>query len=90
MRRDRRWAPGFDAGARGALSWRLPLPRVHARPPHVPVDQNNRTPTLSSLMPDLSTRQDYDDDGEQAAGGRLLHLLQMTDARNVCVVVSRW
>lgn len=34
--------------------------------------------------------QDYDDDGEAAAGGRLLHLLQMTDARNVCVVVSRW
>lgn len=25
-----------------------------------------------------------------AAGGRLLHLLQMVDARNVCVVVSRW
>ncbi|KAL4457691.1 hypothetical protein ABPG75_012556 [Micractinium tetrahymenae] len=34
--------------------------------------------------------QDYDDDGETAAGGRLLHLLQMVDARNVCVVVSRW
>lgn len=25
-----------------------------------------------------------------AAGGRLLHLLQMANARNVCVVVSRW
>ncbi|KAK9814487.1 hypothetical protein WJX72_006663 [[Myrmecia] bisecta] len=34
--------------------------------------------------------QDYDDDGEDAAGGRLLHLLQMVDARNVMVVVSRW
>lgn len=34
--------------------------------------------------------QDYDDDGEAAAGGRLLHLLQLTDCRNVCVVVSRW
>lgn len=34
--------------------------------------------------------QDHDDDGESAAGGRLLHLLQMVDARNVCVVVSRW
>lgn len=34
--------------------------------------------------------QDCDDDGEQAAGGRLLHLLQLTDARNVMVVVSRW
>jgi hypothetical protein len=27
--------------------------------------------------------QDYDDDGESAAGGRLLHLLQIVDARNV-------
>ncbi|KAL4541108.1 hypothetical protein Ndes2437B_g05496 [Nannochloris sp. 'desiccata'] len=34
--------------------------------------------------------QDCDDDGESAAGGRLLHLLQMVDARNVVVVVSRW
>ena len=34
--------------------------------------------------------QDSDDDGETAAGGRLLHLLQMVDARNVVVVVSRW
>lgn len=34
--------------------------------------------------------QDCDDDGEAAAGGRLLHLLQMVDARNVVVVVSRW
>lgn len=34
--------------------------------------------------------QDCDDDGETAAGGRLLHLLQMVDAKNVVVVVSRW
>ncbi|GFR40828.1 hypothetical protein Agub_g1303, partial [Astrephomene gubernaculifera] len=34
--------------------------------------------------------QDYDDDGETAAGGRLLHLLQAADVRNVVVVVSRW
>ena len=34
--------------------------------------------------------QDADDDGEAAAGGRLLHLLQMAGARNVAVVVSRW
>jgi hypothetical protein len=33
---------------------------------------------------------DNDDDGERAAGGRLAHLLEMTDARDVCVVVSRW
>ena len=35
-------------------------------------------------------RQDFDDDGETAAGGRLLRVLQLSDARNVVVVVSRW
>lgn len=34
--------------------------------------------------------QDYDDDGESAAGGRLLHVMQMMDVWNVLVVVSRW
>ncbi|KAL3135682.1 hypothetical protein ABBQ38_006154 [Trebouxia sp. C0009 RCD-2024] len=34
--------------------------------------------------------QDYDDDGEDAAGGRLLHLLQILDVKNTVVVVSRW
>jgi putative IMPACT (imprinted ancient) family translation regulator len=33
---------------------------------------------------------DNDDDGETAAGGRLLHLLQLVDAKNVIVIVSRW
>ena len=34
--------------------------------------------------------QDYDDDGEDAAGGRLLHLLQILDVKNIAVVVTRW
>ncbi|XP_015281020.1 PREDICTED: protein IMPACT-like [Gekko japonicus] len=34
--------------------------------------------------------QDSEDDGETAAGGRLLHLMQILDVRNVLVVVSRW
>ncbi|KAL8641322.1 MAG: hypothetical protein Q9228_001856 [Teloschistes exilis] len=34
--------------------------------------------------------QDCDDDGEDAAGGRLLKLLQMMDVWNILVVVSRW
>ncbi|RKP07954.1 ribosomal protein S5 domain 2-type protein, partial [Thamnocephalis sphaerospora] len=34
--------------------------------------------------------QDCDDDGETAAGGRLLHLLQIVDVQNVVVVVTRW
>ncbi|XP_034939365.1 protein IMPACT-like isoform X2 [Chelonus insularis] len=34
--------------------------------------------------------QDCEDDGESQAGGRLLHLLQIVDVKNVIVVVSRW
>ena len=34
--------------------------------------------------------QDYADDGEVNAGGRLLHLLQIMGVKNVVVVVSRW
>lgn len=34
--------------------------------------------------------QDCEDDGEAQAGGRLLHLLQILDVKNVIVVVTRW
>ncbi|XP_022083903.1 protein IMPACT-like [Acanthaster planci] len=34
--------------------------------------------------------QDCDNDGEAAAGPRLLHLLEILDVQNVMVVVSRW
>ncbi|KAM4704980.1 protein IMPACT [Rhinophrynus dorsalis] len=34
--------------------------------------------------------QDCEDDGETAAGKRLLHLMQILDSRDVMVVVSRW
>ncbi|PSS22953.1 hypothetical protein M430DRAFT_33606 [Amorphotheca resinae ATCC 22711] len=34
--------------------------------------------------------QDCDDDGETAAGGRVLHLMQLMDIWNVMVVVTRW
>ncbi|OAX80686.1 hypothetical protein ACJ72_04975 [Emergomyces africanus] len=34
--------------------------------------------------------QDFDDDGETAAGGRLLHLMQLMDVWDVVVVVTRW
>ncbi|KAI8053766.1 ribosomal protein S5 domain 2-type protein [Syncephalis plumigaleata] len=42
------------------------------------------------ILPSGHLLQDCDDDGETAAGGRLLHLLQIVDAQNVVVVVSRW
>lgn len=35
-------------------------------------------------------QHDCDDDGEAAAGGRLLHLLELMDAWDVVVIVSRW
>lgn len=34
--------------------------------------------------------QDCDDDGETAAGGRLLHLMQLMDVWDVVVIVTRW
>lgn len=34
--------------------------------------------------------QDHDSDGETAAGSRLKHLLAITNAKNVFVMVSRW
>ena len=40
--------------------------------------------------PSGNVLSDCDDDGESAAGGRLLHLLSIVGAENVCVVVSRW
>lgn len=39
---------------------------------------------------DMMIVQDSDDDGETAAGGRLLHLMQLMDVWDVVVVVTRW
>ncbi|KAI0852413.1 UPF0029-domain-containing protein [Daldinia vernicosa] len=40
--------------------------------------------------PNGTTFQDCDDDGETAAGGRVLHLMQLMDLWNVMVIVTRW
>ncbi|KAK6004455.1 hypothetical protein QM012_008317 [Aureobasidium pullulans] len=40
--------------------------------------------------PNETAYQDCDDDGETAAGGRLLHLMQLIDIWDVMVVVTRW
>lgn len=40
--------------------------------------------------PNNTSFQDCDDDGETAAGGRMLHLMQLMDVWNVMVVVTRW
>ena len=57
------------------------------RIPNAKADTNTNTTTSSTPF---TIFQDHDDDGEKAAGGRLLHLLQVMDAWNVLVVVSRW
>lgn len=40
--------------------------------------------------PGDSSFQDCDDDGETAAGSRMLHLMQLMDVWNVVLVVTRW
>jgi hypothetical protein len=40
--------------------------------------------------PNDTSYQDCDDDGETAAGSRMLHLMQLMDVWDVMVVVSRW
>ena len=40
--------------------------------------------------PNNTSFQDCDDDGETAAGGRLLHLMQLMDIWDAMIVVTRW
>lgn len=49
-----------------------------------------RIRSTNSQTGNVTTVQDSDDDGETAAGGRLLHLMQLMDVWNVVVVVTRW
>lgn len=52
------------------------------------IDKND--PTARLVGRSANIMQDCDDDGEQAAGGRLLTLLQILNVVNVMVVVTRW
>ena len=56
------------------------------------IKQNKKTCSATHNLSAYRIRgqEDYDDDGETAAGSRLLHLLQLLDVQNVVVVVSRW
>ena len=53
------------------------------------LSQDSRASAVSSHERQLIF-QDCNDDGESAAGGRLLHLLQAMDVWGLLVVVSRW
>ncbi|KAI0381853.1 UPF0029-domain-containing protein [Hypomontagnella monticulosa] len=59
------------------------------------IDKRVRTATHNITAwrikgPNNTTFQDCNDDGETAAGGRLLHLMQLMDLWNVMVIVTRW
>ena len=45
---------------------------------------------LRIVQPNGVIISDNDDDGETAAGGRLMHLLDMMKVENAVCVVSRW
>ncbi|XP_040488566.1 protein IMPACT isoform X2 [Ursus maritimus] len=51
---------------------------------------DRRSTFQAHLAPVVCPKQDCEDDGETAAGGRLLHLMEILNVRNVMVVVSRW
>ncbi|KAF2871282.1 ribosomal protein S5 domain 2-type protein [Massariosphaeria phaeospora] len=73
----------YPAQARAYLAHLLATDKKAARATHNMVAWRMRGPGGASY-------QDCDDDGETAAGGRLLHLLQVMDLWGVMVVVSRW
>lgn len=54
------------------------------------IKQKKEGGSTTGSEPGEAIVQDYDDDGETAAGGRLLHVMQLMDVWNVLVVVSRW
>ncbi|RAH80586.1 aromatic amino acid aminotransferase [Aspergillus japonicus CBS 114.51] len=54
------------------------------------IRERRKIPGGASAGGEVSVVQDCDDDGETAAGGRLLHLMQLMDVWDVVVVVTRW
>ena len=45
---------------------------------------------VKGTMGNVVIEEDCDDDGEDAAGGRVLKVMQMMGCEGVLVVVSRW
>lgn len=67
----------------------LSTDKKFARATHNITAYRIRIPTSPS-NPRENIYQDCNDDGETAAGGRLLHLMHTMDVWNALVVVSRW
>ena len=74
--------------ARACISHLLATDKRASKATHNITAYRIRTPASASTNEVIY--QDYDDDGETAAGGRLLHLLQRMDVWGLLVVVSRW
>jgi len=70
--------------AKGSIAHLLATDKKVARATHNITAWRIRDPVSNA------TYQDCDDDGETAAGSRLLHLLQVMDVWDVVVVVTRW
>ena len=73
------------AAVRHAMARLLSTDRKVAKATHNITAYRMRDPENPAV-----TYQDYDDDGETAAGARLLHLLQAMDVWDILVVVTRW
>ncbi|KZZ90990.1 Impact family [Ascosphaera apis ARSEF 7405] len=77
-------------------AWRIKgAPHHQQQHQHVQGLKSTQGSTTSTTTTTTTTTtgndiQNSDDDGESAAGGKLLTLLQMMDAWNVMVVVTRW
>jgi len=76
------------AGAQASISHLLATDKRAARASHNISAWRIREESTIGLASG-ATYQDFDDDGETAAGGRLLHLLQVMGAWQVVVVVTR-
>ena len=63
------------------------LSYIHTHPKLSRATHNMYAYRISSLS---YTQSGCDDDGEDRAGGRLLHLLEAMGVKNALVVVSRW
>lgn len=60
------------------------------QPAKAPPPSASGTSSASASDAPMKIVADNDDDGEDAAGGRLAHVLELMGAVNMVVVVSRW
>ena len=77
------------AHAQACITRLLENDKHTARATHTISAHRVRTPSAAKMIGEV-LYEDCDDDGEIAAGRRLLHLLQVMNVWNVLVIVSRW